>query len=218
VNAGEVYIFSGRKLSEKLGRLVVVDPTPVPQLLAATLTLNGQTVQQANAGQSGLRITLGGLSLRSDTEVTINGAAVVSRFNNTNPPTITIDLDENPAIKNSTGQLVVRARNTGPPPSGQSNEIVAGRLVGFEILSVSIKKKKTKTILKITGANFPSTATVEVRSDAQEIPLKKVSFERSDFIEVKIKPRDVPASGTVLRVKVVATNGTQSNAATVTVP
>jgi hypothetical protein len=218
VNAGEVYIFSGRKLSEKLGRLVAGDPTPVPQLLSATLTLNGQAVQQANVGQSGLRITIGGVDLRADTEVTINGAPVVSRFNTTNPPTITVNLDENPAIRDSAGQLVVRARNTGPPPSGQSNEIVAGRLVGFEILSVGIKKKKTKTILRITGANFPSSGTVEVRTDAQAIPLKKVSFERSDYIEVKIRPRDVPAPGTILRLKVVASNGAQSNEATVTVP
>jgi hypothetical protein len=216
VNAGEVYVFSGKKLSAKLGKLVV-DPTPAPQLTAATLSLNGQNVQQANVGQNGLRITISGVDLRSDTEVTINGAAVVSHFNNANPPTIRIDLDENPAIKNSTGQLVVRARNTNPP-SGQSNQIVAGRLVGFEILSLNIKKKSSKTIVRITGANFPSSGTVEVTTDAQVIPLKKVSFETNDFIEVKIKPRDVPPSGTTLHVRVIAASGAQSNVATVIVP
>jgi hypothetical protein len=111
----------------------------------------------------------------------------------------------------------LRARNTNPD-SGQSNQFAAGRLVGLEISSISIKKKKTKTILRISGANFPSSGTVEVRTDAQAIPLKNVSFERSDFIEVKIRPRDVPPSGTVLRVKVIATNGTQSNEASVTMP
>jgi FG-GAP repeat len=217
VNAGEVYIFSGKKLSAKLGRLVV-DTTPAPQLTAATLTLNGQTVQQANAGQNGLRITISGVNIRPDTEVTINGAVVVSHFNNTNPPTIRIDLDDNPAIKNSAGQLVVRARNTNPPPSGPSNQIVAGRLVGFEILSLGIKKKSSKTILRITGANFPSSGTVEVRTDAQEIPLKKVSFETSDYIEVKIRPRDLPPSGTTLRVRIIGASGAQSNVSTLIVP
>ena len=218
VNAGEVYIFSGKKLSGKLGRLVVVDPTPAPQLTSVTLSLNGQNVSQANAGQSGLRITVRGVDLRSDTEVTINGVVVVSHFNTANPPTITIDLDENPAIKNSAGQLVVRARNVNPPASSPSNEVVAGRLVGLEISSVSIKKKSAKTILKITGANFPSNATVEVRTDAQAVPLKNVSIDGSDYIELKIRARDVPPSGTLLRVRVVAANGTQSNVATVTVP
>jgi FG-GAP repeat len=219
VNAGEVYIFSGKKLSGKLGRLVAVDPTPAPQLTSVTLSLNGQNVSQANAGQTGLRITIRGVDLRPDTEVTINGVVAVSHFNGTaNPPTITIDLDENAAIKNSAGQLVVRARNVNPPPSGPSNEVVAGRLIGLEISSVSIKKKSAKTILKITGANFPSNGTVEVRTDSQLVPLKNVSIDTSDYIELKIKARDVPPSGTALRVRVISVNGTQSNVATVTVP
>lgn len=217
INAGEVYIFSGKKLSQKLGRIIAVDPIPGPQF-TATLSLNGQNVSQANAGQSGLRITLAGVNLRSDTEVTINGAVVVSHFNNAaSSPTITIDLDENPAVKNSVGQLIVRARNTNPP-SDQSNQIIAGRLVGPEISAVSIKRKSSKTILKITGANFPSNAMVEVRTDAQEVPLKSVSVDTSDYIELKIRARDVPPSGTTLRVRVVAANGIQSNIATVTVP
>ena len=39
-----------------------------------------QTVQQANAGQTGLRITITGTNLREDTQVTINGNAVVSQY------------------------------------------------------------------------------------------------------------------------------------------
>ena len=217
VNAGEVYVFSGRKLSAKLGRLVVVDPVFPPQLTAATLTLNGQTVQQANTGQSGLRIIITGVNFTADTEVSINGAVVVSHFNPSNPTRITVDLDENPAIKNSAGQLLVRARYTNPP-SAQSNPIIAGRLVGFEILSVGIKTKKAKTILRISGANFPSSGTVEVRTDTQEVPLKSVSFESPDYIEVKIRPRDLPPAGTVIRVKVISPNGAQSNVVTVTMP
>jgi hypothetical protein len=217
VNAGEVYIFSGKKLSAKLGKLIVVDPLPAPQITSATLTLNGQPVQQANAGQNGLRIIIGGFNLGPNTEVTINGTAVVSHFNAANPPTITVNLDENPAIKNSAGQLILRARNTNPD-SGQSNQFAAGRLVGLEISSVSIKKKKTKTILKISGSNFPSNGTVEVLADAQVVPLKNTSFERSDFVEVKIRPRDVPPPGAILRVKIIAANGTQSNVVLVTVP
>ncbi|HVG18329.1 MAG TPA: hypothetical protein VNI02_04700 [Blastocatellia bacterium] len=218
VNAGEVYVFSGRKLSAKLGRIIAVDPVPPPTLTAATLSLNGQNVSQANVGQSGLLITVRGVNIQSDTEVTVNGAVVVSHFNNaTNLPTITIDLDENPAIKNSAGQLVVRARNLNPV-TGPSNAIIAGRLVGLEILSVGIKRKSSKTILKITGANFPSNATVEVRTDAHEVPLKSVSIDASDYIELKIRARDVPPSGTTLRVRVISASGVQSNVATVTVP
>jgi hypothetical protein len=218
VNAGEVYIFSGRKLSAKLGRIIVVDPAPAPQLTAAALSLNGQNVSQANAGQGGLRITVRGFNMQSDTEVTVNGVVVVSHFDGTtNPQTLTIDLDENPAVKNSAGQLLVRARNTNPL-SGQSNAILAGRLVGLEISSVSVKKKSSKTILKITGANFPPNAAVEVRTDAQEVPLKSLSVDGSDYIELKIRSRDVPPSGTALHVRVIAPGGAQSNVVTVTVP
>ena len=216
VNAGEVYVFSGKKLSEKLGRLVA-DPTPAPRITAATLSLNGQNVQQADAGQSGLRITVSGSDLRPDTEITINGAVVVSHFTNSNPATVRVDLDENPAIKNSAGQLLVRARNTNPP-SGLSNEVAAGRLLGFEILSIEVKKKSSKTFLRITGGGFPSSGTVEVRTDTQDVPLKKVSFEASDFIEVRIKTNKLPPTGTALRVRVIRADGTQSNVSTVTVP
>src|SRR5262249_42228986 len=65
LDAGNVYIFSGKKLSQKLGHLSM-DPSPTPQLTTATLTLNGQAVQQANAGQAGLRITVSGTNLRAD--------------------------------------------------------------------------------------------------------------------------------------------------------
>ncbi|HEX8087952.1 MAG TPA: FG-GAP repeat protein, partial [Blastocatellia bacterium] len=218
VNAGEVYIFSGRKLSAKLGRIIAVDPVPPPTLVSASLSLNGQSVSQANVGQGGLRITVRGFNIQSDTEVSINGVVVVSHFDGTtNPLTITIDLDENPAIKNSAGQLLVRARNTNPL-SGQSSAVVAGRLVGLEISSVSIKKKSSKTILKITGTNFPPNATVEVRTDTQELPLKSLSIDGSDYIELKIKSRDMPPPGTTLRVRVIAPGGAQSNVVTVTVP
>src|SRR2546423_7109283 len=139
-NGGNVYIFSGKKLSARLNMLQdMPDPTPAPAIASATLSVNGQNAQQANAGQSGIRITITGTNLRADTQVTINGRLVVSHLESS-PARIRIELDENPAIKNSAGTLVVRARNTIPSLSSLSNEVVAGRLVGPEITSFTIKK------------------------------------------------------------------------------
>ena len=217
LNGGNVYIFSGKKLSERLGQLVQ-EPSPTPQLTSAVLTLNGQTVQQANAGQNALRITISGTNLRPDTEVTINGTVVVTRFQAGPPATIIVELDENPAIRNSTGQLVVSARNTTPPASATSNQLVAGTLIGPHIDSVKVKKKASGVvILKISGSNFPSSGTVELRSDTFAASIA-TPFDSSDFISVKVPAAAAPPSGAVLRITVRTPAGITSNEVTRTVP
>ncbi|MFL6273798.1 MAG: IPT/TIG domain-containing protein [Blastocatellia bacterium] len=216
LNAGNVYIFSGKKLSARLGQLAQ-DPSPAPQLSGATLTLNGQPVQQANAGQTGLRITISGTNLRSDTEITINGTVAVSHLQAGTPATITVELDENPSIRNSAGQLVVSARNTAPPASGASNQVIAGTLVGPHIDSVKIKKKGSGAlVLKIFGSNFPANVTVEVRGD--NFSSNIAVFGETDFISLKIPAAVAPSSGTVLRIIVRTPAGIASNEVTKTVP
>src|SRR6185295_7018276 len=184
-NAGNVYIFSGRKLSAKLGMLSTPDPAPV--LSSAVLqNAQGQTVQQANAGTGGLRIVINGTGFRADTQISINGIAVVSQTPS-NPQLAatqrTVNLDENLAVRNTASPLVVRARNTNPS-SDQSNAITAGRLIGLEITSIRPKRKSSGIfLLKISGANFQDGVTVQVTSAAgQDIPVKSVSFQSTDAI------------------------------------
>ncbi len=221
LNGGNVYIFSGRKLSAKLNMLPPVDPDPthVPQLVSATLSANGQTVQQANAGQSGLRITVTGTNLRADTEVSINGQVVVSHLES-DPTRIRIELDENLAVRNSAGQLTVRARNTSPSPSNFSNELIAGRLVGPEITSVTVKRKSSNGMLtfKVSGMNFPLNGTLEVRANGELIKLKSDDIDETGFTDTKVKPRNSPPSGTVLRFVVRGPNQIQSNEFVTVVP
>jgi hypothetical protein len=216
LNGGNVYIFSGKKLSARLGQLAS-EQSPTPQLSGATLTLNGQPVQQANAGQSGLRITISGTNLRSDTQVTINGAGVVSHVQAGTPATITIELDENSAIRNSVGQLVVSARNTTPPASDVSNQIVAGTLIGPQIISVKVKKKGSGAlVLNISGSNFPADGTVSVTIDNGIVLLLSASFAPPDFVQARISPAIAPAEGTTMRIRVVTTQGIASNEVTAT--
>ena len=221
LNGGNVYIFSGKKLSAKLGMLDPVDPnsTPEPQLASATLSLIGQTVQQANAGQSGLRITITGTELRADTQVTINGNAAQSHLES-NPTRIRIELDENPAIRNSAGPLVVRARNTNPSPSNFSNELTAGRLVGPEITSVNIKRKSSngQLTLKVSGMNFPLDGSLEVRANGELVKLKSDNIDESGFTDTKVKPKNSPPVGTQLHFVVVGPNGIRSNDFVAVVP
>jgi FG-GAP repeat len=218
LNGGNVYIFSGKKLSQKLGHLAM-DPSPTPQLATAVLTLNGQTVQQAAAGQAGLRITISGASLRNDTQVTINGVVVVSHLQAGPPVTITVDLDENPTIRNSAGGLAVSARNTTPPVSALSNQLVAGTLVGPQITNVKIKRKASGALLlKIFGTNFPATGTIEVRASNLAISIFGVTFAASDFVTAKIPAADRPPSGTVLHITVRTPAGIVSNEATKAAP
>jgi hypothetical protein len=220
LNAGNVYIFSGKKLSAKLGMLPPQGP-PAPALASATLNAGGAVVQEAAAGQNGLSVIVNGAGFTADLQIVINGLTVLSRPLPDAPPGSppkVVFLDENQSIKNSAGPLRVRVRNSNPP-SELSNEVIAGTLVGPEIASIVVKRKSTGLlVLKISGANFPTTGTVQVIANAALLPLKSVSFTASDFIQVKIKASAAPASSTTLHVRVIAPGGVQSNDFTVSVP
>lgn len=218
LNGGNVYIFSGKKLSAKLGMLAPPQ-APTPLLTSASLLVNGQTVQQAPAGQGGLRLRIVGAPFRSDTEVTINGVAVISHLQDPAPgfPDIFVELDENPAIRNSAGPLLVRARNTTPPPSDLSNEVIAGRLIGPEITSIKVKKKASGAlVLKIFGMNFPNSGTVVVTAPGLQVILFFSDLDTPDFISAKISAAFAPTPGTIMRVRVVTSQGIQSNEWTAT--
>jgi hypothetical protein len=218
-NAGEVYVFSGKKLSAKLGMLSE-GPLPAPEIQTASLTLNGQPVTQANAGQGGLQITVNGAGFRADTEVLINGAAVISRIPDDPQLAATrriVNLDENLSVRNTAGQLRIRVRNTNPP-SAESNEVTAGALVGPEITSIKVKRKKSGLlILKINGSRFQPGMTVTVtREDGQAVPLSSTSFSSADRIQVKIAAPDAPPRSSVVRVRAVSTSGVQTNELVIT--
>jgi hypothetical protein len=221
-NAGQVQVFSGRKLALRLG--FPVEPpqnAPAPTLTSATLSLNGQTVSQANAGQNGLRITINGTGFKTGTEIFINGVSVVSRTPNDAQLAATqrtVELDENPAIKNSAGNLAVRARNTNPN-TNLSNEVIAGRLTGPEITFVKVKVKASgKTVLVINGTNFQNGSTVTVTVNGQALTLKNVTVESSELISVVITPAAAPPSGSTLRIRVISPSTIQSNEFSVVKP
>lgn len=221
LNAGNVYIFSGKKLSAKLGMLGPPEPAAPPVLTSARMVLNGVgPVQQANTGQTGLVIEVVGTNTRVDTQVLINGTVVVASVPNPNDPnpSFAVFLDSNPSIRDTAGPLAVRLRNTNPL-TNLSNEIVAGRLVGLEITSIKVKRKSNGILLvKISGANFPNTGSVRVVVNGSEVPLKSVSFEASDYIQAKIGKGAAPPSGAVMHVRVIASGGAQSNEFIVSVP
>jgi hypothetical protein len=219
-NAGQVQVFSGRKLALRLG--IPTGPAQTaPTLTSATLSLNGQTVQQANAGQNGLRITVNGTGFKPGTEIFINGTSVVSRI--PNDPQLaatqrTVELDENPAIKNAAGNLSVQARNTNPN-TNLSNALVAGRLAGPEITFVKVKVKASgKTVLIINGTNFQNGSTVTVTANGQPLALKSVLVESSELISAVIAPAVAPPSGTTLRIRVTSPSTIQSNEYTAVKP
>jgi hypothetical protein len=178
----------------------------------------GQTVTQANAGANGLQVIVSGTGFRVDTEVRINGVVAVAQpFTDTG--TRVINLDNNPAMRNTAGPLAVRVRNT-QPASVFSNEIVAGTLVGPEISSIRPKRKSSGIlILNISGANFLPGMTVSVTTASQQpVAIKNVTFEASDALKVKIKASQAPPPGTGLRVQVVGLGGVVSNEFAVTAP
>ena len=217
LNGGNVYIFSGKKLSAKLGMLSSEQPT-TPVLTSARLVLNDEgAVQQANAGQSGLSIEVVGTGTTVDTQVLVNGAVVVAHVPNPNDPnpSFSVFLDENISIRNSVGPLAVKLRNISPGLSNLSNEIVAGTLVGPQITNVKVKKKASGAlILKIFGVNFPSAGTVTVTANGSQVVLDFASFEATDFISAKIGAQAAPAPGTSMRIRVVTSQGIQSNEVT----
>jgi hypothetical protein len=212
LNGGNVYIFSGKKLSAKLGMLPP-QQSPPPVLISASLLSNGQVVQQAIAGQSGLAITVHGTGFGSGGEILINGFSVVWHIPvDPLPYERIINLDENPSIRNSAGPLAVRARNTDPSPSPLSNEVTAGTLVGPTITKVKVKKKASGVLLlNISGSNFPSSGDVSVMVADFQLAVQSAVFEPPDFVQAKISAAAAPAAGTSLRIRVVTSQGIQSN-------
>ena len=219
VNAGQVHVFSGKKLSAKLGLLPPPIDAQPPVLTSASLLLNNQTVEQANAGQSGLQIKIVGTGFKADTEVQINGISVTSHTPNDAPTTQRIVLlDENPSIRNTAGTLTVRTRNTNPA-SNLSNEVIAGRLIGPEISSIKIKVKGSgKLLVKINGANFASDATIQITVNGQAVNIAAIVFNASDSMQATIKGSAAPPSGSTFHVRVINPPGIQSNEITATRP
>jgi hypothetical protein len=212
-NAGQVQVFSGKKLAQRLG-ISTEPPQNPPTVTSATLSLNGQTVQQANAGQNGLRVTINGTNFKTGTEILINGVTVISRIPNDAQLAATqrtVELDENLAVKNSAGNLAVRARNTNPN-TNLSNEVIAGKLLGPEITSVKVKVKASgKTVLIINGTNFQNGSTVTVTANGQALALKSFLVESSELVSAVISPAVAPPSGTTLRIRVISPSAIQSN-------
>lgn len=218
-NAGQIHVFSGKKLSAKLG-LLPPPPDPTPTLLASTsLFANGQAVQQANAGQSGLRIVVNGTNFTPQTQVFINGNLSVSHIPGDAQLATTqrtVELDENLSVRNSAGNLLVRVKN---PNSNLSNEVSAGKLLGPEITSIRLKVKGSgKMVFNISGANFPTNAGVSITVNGQPLTVKGVTVETSDFITAVIKPAAAPPSGSVMKVKITTPTGVQSNEVSLTKP
>ncbi|HSB11857.1 MAG TPA: integrin alpha [Blastocatellia bacterium] len=214
INAGNVYIFSGKKLSAKLGMLPP-DQALTPTLTSARLFVNGTgPVQQANAGQSGLVVEIAGTNTRVDTQVLINGIVVLPHVPNPQDvnPSFAVLLDENISIKNSAGPLAVRLRNISPTLSELSNEIIAGTLVGPQITKIKVKKKASGLlVLKIHGLNFPGDASVTVTANGSAVPVQSASFDPPDYVSAKIGADAAPAPGTTMLVRVVTAQGIQSN-------
>ncbi len=214
LNGGNVYVFSGKKLSAKLGMLAPPQAT-TPVLTSARLVSNTVgVVQQANAGQSGLVIEVVGTNTRVDTQVLINGTVVAAPVPNPNDPnpSFAVFLDANPSIRDSVGPLAVRLRNVNPAPSNLSNEIIAGTLVGPTITKVKVKKKASGVLLlNISGSNFASTGEVSVMVADVQIAVQSTAFEPPDFVQAKISAAAAPGPGTSLRIRMITPQGIKSN-------
>lgn len=214
------------QLSHATGRLVafthgrgawatsvtLVDPPPI--LTSATLSLQGEVVSSAEAGQNGLRVTVTGNGFRSDTEISVNGTPVVTQLT-ADPRQRIIDLDQNLAIRNSAGPVIVRARNVNPLSEG-SNVATAGVLLGPEISRIKVRPKGFGILLKVRGDGFQESSTVRVLDPAgSEVSVQSVIFIARDFLKVKLSGL---AAGTALRVRVISPNGVNSNEVTVVTP
>ncbi|MFY9557236.1 MAG: hypothetical protein WAV47_21205, partial [Blastocatellia bacterium] len=119
-------------------------------------------------------------------------------------------------VRNTAGQLRVRVRNANPPV--ESNEVTAGALVGPEITSIKVKRKRSGLlILKIRGARFEPGMTVTVtREDGQAVPISSTSFSSAEQIQVKIAASVAPPRSSVVRVRAASTSGVQTNELVIT--
>ena len=210
--AGNIYVFSGKELSEQLGML------PAPTLSQATLSANGAVVTQAPAGQSGLTVTVTGTGISSATMFTINGTQVTFSLlpgTGSQSSQAVISLDQNLTIRNTVGPLVVQAQNMSLPPS---NSITAGTLTGPLITSATVVVKATGAIvLKIFGQGFKQGDSVSVTGPNGAVPVKSVGFVSSGDLKAKIKAQNF-AAGTVLNFTVSTGAGVTSNQFSATVP
>jgi hypothetical protein len=158
--------------------------------------------------------------LQPGLQIFINDIPVISSLAPDAPPgslPTWVFLDQNLSVRNSVGPLVVRARNTLPTPSDLSNAVTAGRLVGPEITRVKVKKKASGVlVLNIFGVNFPSAGTVTVIANGSQLLLQSTFFEPPDFVQAKISAASAPSPGTALLIRVVSSQGIQSNEVTAT--
>jgi hypothetical protein len=221
-NAGDVYIFSGKKLSAKVGMLSTDPPLP-PVLVQARLLLGDQIVQQANAGQTGLRVFVEGLGLRANSQILINDVAVTSTLfdgpTTGGTPIHVVELDQNLDVRNTAGILLIRARNV-TPATELSNTVTAGTLLGPQIDSIAPRRKAAgPVILRINGSGFQVGSTISVVGpDNMAIPLKSGGVESSESARAKIRGVFVPP-GIVVRVRIVNTQtGVRSNLISVPLP
>ena len=213
--AGNVYVFSGRHLSEQLGML-----PSAPVLQQATLSANGAVVAQAPAGQTGLTVTVTGTGFSDTSQFTINTSPVTFTLS-PNPPAgseqAIINLDQNLPIRNSIGPLVVQAQNT-VPPSAVSNSITAGTLSGPQITSVvAVPKAGGKILLKVFGQGFKRGDLVSVTDAQGMVPTKAVTFVSAGALTTKIASGLVGA-GTQISLTVTTSTGVVSNQVNATVP
>jgi len=212
VHAGNVYVFSGKKLSARIG--LSTQQSAAPTITVANLLVGGQPAQQARAGQSGIAITITGSGFRANAQVLINGTPVTSHQL---AASLGVQLDENPGVRNTAGPLVITARNTSPP-SALSNAVTAGTLTGPQISSVSVKMKASGVlILKIHGSDFTADTTISAtNSTGQSLDVRSVDFIDTDFLRARVGPG--APSGATIRIRALLPSGVQSNEVTATVP
>ena len=221
-DAGNVYIFSGKKLSAKLGLLPVTATTPV--ITSATLSQNGQVIQQAKAGTAGLLVTINGSGFETGLSVFINGIAVNPIAVDPPPPGTPpsqqrlVSLDDNAAVKNAAGPLAVTVQNTNPS-SPLSNAITAGTLTGPQINKVTVRVKGSGLILlKIFGSSFdPGSSAGVTAPDGSAVPLKAVAVLGSGLMTARIAGQHF-AHGTALLIRVMTPGGVQSQPFSAVVP
>ena len=196
-----------------------VDPAPL--LTNATLSLGGQDVPTANAGQAGLRITVNGSGFRQDTRILINGVVTTAQVPS-DPDLATrrriIELDQNTSIRDNAGSLFVQARQSSPS-SGSSNAINAGRLTGTEITRIKVKVKGVGFLLKVIGTGFQQGSTAVVLDQAgAQIPVASVdTADAPELVRVRIT-EGAPPAGTLMRVRIINPTGVRSNEATAVAP
>jgi len=213
VHAGNVYIFSGKKLSALIG--LSTNQSATPTITTATLLVGGQPAQQAAAGQTGVAVAISGSGFGTNPQVLINGTPVVSH--QLAPSSLSAQLDENPGVRNTAGPLVITTRNTNPL-SPVSNAVTAGVLSGPQISSVGVKMKPSGVlILKINGSDFSADLTVSATdSTGQTLQVRSVSFIDAGSLKAKLSPG--AASGAILHIRVLLPSGVQSNEVDATVP